>query len=896
MGIYKFCHAKFWHVFAKFIRVIKERAVMLDKVSTGLPGVDEVINGLRLGDNVVWQVTDIEDYIKFARPFVKRSLEDGNRVVYVRFAQHKPVIPYQDGAVIYKVDAYSGFESFSTQIYQIITKEGRGVFYVFDCLSDLLSAWATDLMIGNFFVITCPYLFELNTVAYFAILKNGSSYQTVARIRETTQVLLDVYNNEGNTYLHPLKVWNRYTPTMFLPHVEKDGRFIPITNSGEAAKLFAEVAHQQAQDVRRYLDYWDRLFLRAAELCERSKTGSPPSQQEVHDMLEVLLKILIGRDERILALARQAFTLEDMLYIKSRLIGSGFIGGKAVGMLLARKILQQDNEMDWQKYLEHHDSFYIGSDVFYTYIVQNGLWKVRMEQKSREKYFEAAKQLREGMLKGAFPENIREQFLRMLEYFGQSPIIVRSSSLLEDGFGNAFAGKYESIFCINQGSLEQRYYEFEEAVRRIFASTVNEDALTYRLQRGLDQQDEQMALLVQRVSGAYHKYYFFPDVAGVGFSVNPYVWKDSMDPKAGMLRLVCGLGTRAVNRVEGDYARIVALDACMLQPIAGKEDIRQFSQHKMDVLNIRENCLQSCPLEKLLEEKVNMSLDMVADRDYEAEKRLRELGLTEKQSWIITFNGLLSGTSFPCVMQKMLKAIEKRYHYPVDVEFTVNFDKEGDYRINVLQCRPLQVKGIGGKVGIPHNIEADRVFFQTKGNFMGGNIRRSIRRIILVEPQAYVGLNEQEKYRVARIVGKLNRMISSNEETPVALIGPGRWGTSTPFLGIPVTFSEIHNVAVLVEVAYTGTGYMPDLSFGTHFFQDIVESDIFYVALFPEREGVVFNKELLDGLKNILPEALPDDASFRDVIKVYDVDEHIYGKLEIIADVVDQRVICMFSS
>lgn len=868
---------------------------MIDRVSTGLPGVDEVINGLRLGDNVVWQVTDIGDYMKFARPFVKRALEDENRVVYIRFARHRPIVSCRDGIAIYEVDAYSGFESFSTQIYRIITGEGRGVFYVFDCLSDLLSAWATDLMIGNFFVITCPYLFELNAVAYFAILRNSSSYQTVARIRDTTQVLLDVYSNKGNTYLHPLKVWNRYAPTMFLPHVEQGGRFIPITNSGDAAGLFAEIAHQQAQDAKRYLDYWERLFLSAVELCDRRKTGSPPSPEEEHAMLEVLLKILIGRDERILALARQTFTLEDMLYIKSRLIGSGFIGGKAVGMLLARKILQQDKGMDWQKYLEHHDSFYIGSDVFYTYIVQNGLWKARMEQKRREKYFGAAKQLREGMLKGTFPENIREQFLRMLEYFGQSPIIVRSSSLLEDGFGNAFAGKYESIFCINQGSLEERYYQFEEAVRKVFASTVNEDALTYRLQRGLGRQDEQMALLVQRVSGAYHRYYFFPDVAGVAFSVNPYVWNGSMDPKAGMLRLVCGLGTRAVNRLEGDYARIVALDACTLQPIADKEDLRQFSQHKVDVLNIRENRLESRPLEKLIEEKIDLPLEMVAERDREAERRLRELGLAPRQRWLITFGGLLSRTTFPRVMQKMLKTIESRYNYPVDVEFTVNFDKDGGYRINVVQCRPLQVKGVGGKVEIPPVIEADRVLFQTKGNFMGGNLRRSLRRIILVEPRAYVNLNERAKYQVARIVGRLNRMIPSREDMPTALIGPGRWGTSTPSLGIPVTFSEIYNAAVLVEVACAGAGYVPDLSFGTHFFQDIVESDIFYVALFPGREGVEFNADLLNGFANVLPEILPDDAPFRDVIKVYDLDESVRGKLEIMADVVEQRAVCMFS-
>jgi phosphoenolpyruvate synthase/pyruvate phosphate dikinase len=198
--------------------------------------------------------------------------------------------------------------------------------------------------------------------------------------------------------------------------------------------------------------------------------------------------------------------------------------------------------------LEHHDSFYIGSDVFYSYIVQNGWWKLFIAHKTKEGYFSKASEMKQRMLKGVFPEEIKEQFQLMLEYFGQSPIIVRSSSLLEDAFGSAFSGKYESFFCVNQGAPEKRYENFEDAVRKIFAGTMNEDALAYRLQRGLDQMDEQMALLVQRVSGAYRKNYFFPELAGVGLSHNPFVWRKGMDAKAGMLRLVFGLGTRAVNQ------------------------------------------------------------------------------------------------------------------------------------------------------------------------------------------------------------------------------------------------------------------------------------------------------------------------------------------------------------
>ena len=190
----------------------------------------------------------------------------------------------------------------------------------------------------------------------------------------------------------------------------------------------------------------------------------------------------------------------------------------------------------------------------------------------------------------------------MLEYFGQYPIIVRSSSLLEDGFGNAFAGKYDSFFCVNQGTPEQRCEQFETAVRKIFASMMSDEALSYRLQRGLDQQDEQMALLVQRVSGAHHRHYFFPDLAGVGISYNTFVWNREIDPRAGMLRLVLGLGTRAVDRVEDDYPRLVALDKPLLIPDSARAEMVRFSQRGVDLLNVADNVWQTVPLQKLMEE------------------------------------------------------------------------------------------------------------------------------------------------------------------------------------------------------------------------------------------------------------------------------------------------------
>ena len=859
--------------------------IPISGVSTGIKGLDKTLNYLQMGDNVVFQVENIEDYKKFVNPFIEKALEKGRRIVYMRFAKHQPIVESSGKVAIYKLNADIGFESFSTQVHYIIRQEGRDVFYVFDCLSDLLLTWATDLMIGNFFVITCPYLFELNTVAYFSILRNRHSFKTIARIRETTQVLLDVYNYQGKLCVHPIKAWQRYSPTMFLPHIMENDEFVPILNSADASNLFFYFSQASTAGAERNLDYWDRIFMQAKDMLE-----NPMDMTEKQKMVEQLSRVLIGREKRMLSLIKEYFTLEDLIEIKDRLIGTGFIGGKSTGMLLARNILRKDLSVKWSEHLEMHDSFYIGSDVFYSFIVQNGLWRTLMSHKTKENYFESAHELKNKMLKGIFPEEVRERFQLMLEYYGQSPIIVRSSSLLEDAFGNAFAGKYESYFCANQGTPEERYEKFEDAVRKIFASTMNVDALTYRLQRGLDQQDEQMALLVQRVSGSYRKYYFFPELAGVGLSYNTFVWQKGMDPKAGMLRLVFGLGTRAVNRMENDYPRIVALDDPLIKPYAKPEDAGRFSQHCVDVLNLEENIFQSLSFAEVLNEDLETRLDLIGARDIDASERMKALG-KNTDVWILTFDELLSKTEFPDLMSKMLKRLESIYNYPVDIEFTANFNTDGKMQINLLQCRPFQTKGQHSRVKIPDKIKKNKILLKQEGNFMGGSVYENISRIVYIDPISYSKLPLSEKYNIARLVSKINKTINDRDEMPTILFGPGRWGTTTPAMGVPVTFSEINNIAAIAEIAYKEGSLIPDLSFGTHFFQDMVEMNIFYMAIYPEQEKVIFNTSVMESMSNILEELVPEDRQYADVVHVYDVREK---KLILLSDIVAQEMVCFF--
>lgn len=846
---------------------------LYDRVSTGIKGFDEVIDHLRLGDNVVWQVDSVSDYKKMVEYFVQSSKTENMRVIYVRFANHAPIIDENMNIETYHINPKIGFESFTIEIHNLIKEQGKRVLYIFDCLTDLLEYWYSDLMIGNFFKATCPYLYDLETVAYFAIRRNYHTYSTIAGIRETTQLLLDLYQINEKTYIHPLKVWQRYSPTMFFPHLIQGQEAVCITSSSDASELFNSINRYEIR-----LDYWNTVFNDAKKML-----SAPREEQEATK--KRLMHMLIGTESRMLQLCDRYFSLKDILAIASREIGTGFIGGKSVGMLLARKILEVEGGDRFTQYLEPHDSFYIGSDVFYTYIVQNGWWRLRTKQKTPEGYYTYAAELKEKLLHGSFPKDIQEQFINMLEYFGQSPIIVRSSSLLEDNFGNAFAGKYESVFCVNQGTPQERYEAFEQAVRTVYASTMNEDALNYRMNRGLAQKDEQMAILVQRVSGDRYGDYFFPHLAGVGVSSNLYVWDESIDMNAGMLRLVFGLGTRAVDRTDGDYVKVVCLDNPLRTPPINYDDEKKFSQHRVDLLSLSDNALENKNLDDVLSLPLKADTKLFASPDYATLARLRELGYYDrKMPYILNFKKLFTDTNFTAVMRDMLSLLSKTYDYPVDIEFTANFNKNGSYKINLLQCRPLQTKGLGKTIKIPEIKDAKDCFFSSKGNFMGGNVRLPIDYVIFINAGAYLKLSEQEKYDVARRIGLINREMKGKN---AMLVGPGRWGSTTPSLGVPVHFSELCNMKVLCEYSLTKEGFMPELSYGSHFFQDIVETDIFYVAVFDGYRDVVFNPDFILRKENLLTSFLPDSGKYENVIHVAKTDG-----MEIYSDIMTQRLLC----
>ena len=891
-----------------------------ERVKSGIPSLDEAFHNIRLGDNVVWSVSDLADFRVFMEPFVRQAIADGRNIIYVRFASHPPLLEAQPGLTIVPVELSHRFETFTLAVRRLIEKEGRGAFYVFDCLSELQTAWATDLMMGNFFKLTCPYLFELDTVAYFPVIRGRHSYQAIAKIQTTAQIFLDVYAEKRmnepfadqnllpggsvstsiesdhaqpdagtgaasekprTLYVRPVKIWNRYSDTMFLLHAydTETGNFRPVASGVEVSRFYQIMEKAGREERSHNQDSWTRFFNRAEMKYE--------SGLDVSEECSRICNIMLTRDEKLRVMIKENFRPEDYFEIRRREIGTGLIGGKSTGMLLARKLIE-NKRPDIASRLEPHDSFYMGADVFYSYIVDNQLWDLRVRQRTPEGYFSLAEEFSARMLRGTFSPEMEEKFCRILDYYGQDPYIVRSSSILEDGFGNAFAGKYESVFCVNDGTMEDRLEEFERAVRTVYASATNKSALDYRLHRGLENRDEQMALLIQRVSGSRYRSFFMPAAAGVGYSVSPYAVSAGNGRKdEGMLRLVMGLGTGAVDRKLGSYPRIVQLNDPRRTSGTSDAERHRFSQQRIDVISFIDSAEESLPLSDVEAELPYFLKTKLLSHDSDAELMFANRG-DRRFVWYVSCDGIVKCEPLMDDMRGILSLLETSYGNPVDTEFTINLSENGDYMIDLLQCRPLQVAKNHGAVAIPENILEDSILLESTGSSMGFSRKETLGLLIFIDPVGYYELPYREKYAVRDALSKINWALRGGK-TNAMLFTPGRICTSSPELGVPSAFADISEMRAIAEVAETKAGYQPELSFGSHIFQDLVEAEIFYTAVFANERTRIWRPEKLRTFPDVTEKFLPElPEGLQNVISVYDVSE---GACTLWYDMVKQRLV-----
>jgi hypothetical protein len=546
----------------------------------------------------------------------------------------------------------------------------------------------------------------------------------------------------------------------------------------------------------------------------------------------------------------------------------GRIGGKAGGMILGSRVLARSPYQTAPFLpLAIPESYYLRSDVVEDFLRLN-----RLDEYQSQKYKPIEDVRREYALirgvfrNGDFPLKIVNSLRRVLEALGTHPLIVRSSSLLEDRFGTAFCGKYASVFLANQGGLEQRLRALLGAIAEVYASLMAPDPILYRREHNLIHYVEEMAVLIQKVVGFRFGEYFLPAFAGVAFSRNEYCWSPRIKREHGLARLVMGLGTRAVDRGGSDYPRMAALGEPKLRPESSVQDILRCSQQTLDVIDLRKNRLQQVRLADVLAAGLDFPLlDKLVSihRDDDLYAPTGSVVDADPSRLCITFDKLLRATPFAARVREMLQRLEEAYERPVDMEFACD-----GVNLYVLQCRTLSQTPESGPVKIPSDISPADVLFDAHRYVRTGLIE-GIEYLVYVDPLRYDAVPTRERrVEIARVIGRINHLL---DRRSFILIGPGRWGSNDLRLGVPVIYADINRCRMLIEVSRLKNGFQPEVSFGTHFFQDLVEADIHYLPLYPDVPGHRFNESFLNETPNKLAEIVPEDAEFAAEIRVIHV-------------------------
>lgn len=595
-----------------------------------------------------------------------------------------------------------------------------------------------------------------------------------------------------------------------------------------------------------------------------------------------LVRRLLSDNLDLVDACRRNCDLDDFFDLLSHVIqlprSHGRLGGKSSGLFLATQILRRAAAAHpLLRDIRTPKTWYLPSDGILHFIAHNDLddvhtWKYLDPDQVRQEY----PNLVQVFKNSRFPAEFVHGLSSALDDFGERPLIVRSSSLLEDRAGSAFSGKYKSLFLANQGDKSARLEALLDAVAEVYASVFGPDPIQYRAERGLLDLHEEMGIMIQEVVGRRVGRYFLPAWAGVALSQNEFRWSPRIRREDGLLRLVPGLGTRAVDRLADDYPVLAAPGQPQLRVNVSPEDVVRYSPRKVDLIDLETNGFETVERDALLREvgaEYPGIEQLVSIHDGDRIRRPQPLELdTSRMPLVFTFDGLLSDPEFVGRMRALLSVLSEALGWPVDLEFASD-----GAALHLLQCRQQSHAPDAAPAAIPHDLAPENVLFTARRYVSNGTLT-NITHIVYVDPEAYASLPDRDQMRaVGHAIGRLNQLLPKRQ---FILMGPGRWGSRGDIrLGVSTTYADINNTAALIEVARRKGQYVPDVSFGTHYFQDLVESSIRYLPLYPDDEGVLFNEAFLEGSPNILAQLVPSHARLAHVIRVIDVPEATGGRV-----------------
>ncbi len=648
-----------------------------------------------------------------------------------------------------------------------------------------------------------------------------------ARAQELAAAFMNKTSPRGDEVIHDFFIYSlAFGDFVFrLPSGQEVGRAFDLRSMEQVLQTIpAESLHFHAQ--RNDFSRW--LFTRTESvLAGVLRDLRVDDFKDIESLRHFLIKLIHARRRSRQRGIVVDFAADDFDPVTDFFkIGQGSLGGKARGLAFLLSLLNDNRELS-DKYagvsLDVPQTLVITTEVFDAFMAANKLGRLADEDLSDR---EIAKRF----LWSAFPKgamNDLRAFLSQVRY----PLAVRSSSLLEDAQFQAYAGLYRTYMLPNEHpNLEKRLEHLIYAIKMVYASTYfkGPKAFSHRIGRRIE--EEKMAVIVQRLVGERYGNYYYPAISGVAQSYNYYPFA-RMKPEDGIATIALGLG-RAV--VEGELTLRFCPRHPHIQPQRSRvEDMLKNAQRYFYALKMGEDyhVLDITESENLIRREVSDAADepavaYLSSTYVPAEDRIRDTVMVQGYR-ILTFANVLKYHQFPLpeILNDVLEMGRRGMGTSVEMEFSVNLklNRREPPEFAFLQLRPMTARAELGPVNI-----SDEERRQAKCRSMhalGNFINRQIRDIIFVLPEKF---DINKTVQIAAEIGRMNARLVK-EERPYLLIGPGRWGTSDRWLGVPVRWADISGVGAIVEAAYGDFRVEP--SQGSHFFHNITTQGIGYINL-----------------------------------------------------------------
>lgn len=549
-------------------------------------------------------------------------------------------------------------------------------------------------------------------------------------------------------------------------------------------------------------------------------------------------------------------------YLSFTRIGDGSIGGKARGLAFLDAVIKRHRELDgFDGVLTMIPrTVVLCTDIFDEFMEENKLYKIALSDMEDE-------QILEYFLNARLPFRIHEDLFTFINVVN-NPIAVRSSSLLEDSHYQPFAGIYSTYMIPKVHNDERQMIEIlSNAIKSVYASAFFKGSKSYMDATSHVIDEEKMGIVLQEVCGTQYGDRFYPTISGVARSINFYPIEEEK-PYEGIANIAMGLGKHIVEggqslRFSPKYPKKILQ---LSDPnLALRETQRHFYALDLNPESVKNSIDDGINLLKLRikEAEKDGSLKFVASTfDYHSHQVVDTL--QEGGTKLITFAKILKYNSFPLaeILQKALEMGQKEMGLPVEIEFAVNLDTpEGSPAVfYLLQIRPIVDNKESVNINLDEIKKDDSVIISESA--LGNGENNEVYDVVYVKPETFDASRTKE---MAVRVGEINEKFQKDDKYYI-LVGPGRWGSSDPWLGVPVNWSQISAARLIVESGLEN--YRVDPSQGTHFFQNLTSFRVGYFTINPFREEGFFDVDYLNSKEAVYEDEFVRHVRFENPLKI----------------------------